>query len=265
MRKGLITQHYLVCDTKDTLTSVIGKIDTTGITDVVCYQGKRFVGMLDIHLLLKIHTTKEATLKHGVRAVKKLKPSDDESKVVRDLLDNHTHSLPVFEKGKLLGIVRAIDLADTLISGKLARATITDHVSLRPLYFLDRTPILQALPLLRLHHVDHAPIVDSHLRLFGVLSITDLFLRFMKYPQQRAGGKSIRRPTSRTNNKRPSGNVTVGSICTSVVATGKLTDTYRKVCDTMKRRRISSVILTENETLAGIITISDLLRAVLQQ
>jgi len=54
----------------------------------------------------------------------------------------------------------------------------------------------------------------------------------------------------------------MGSLATSMVVSGKLTDTLRKATDTMKKLHISSIILTDKTKVTGIVTIRDLLRIV---
>ena len=134
--------------------------------------------------------------------------------------------------------------------------------TLRPLYFFEDTPLANAMPLMRTHHVDHAPIVDNKMRLTGVISVNDILTRYLIHSQQRAGGKNIRRPASRLNRKRPSGAVTIGSLASNLVASGKITDSIRKATDIMKKRKISSIILTDKNMVTGIVTIRDLLRIV---
>lgn len=263
MKKALISKEYLTCDESDTLTSVIGKMDSHGIKTVLVYRGKKFVGILDPHQILRIHTSMGTKVKKAARSVKRVPLSTPEKQLAQDLLDNNCHALPVFEKSKLIGVVNSIDVVESLLSASLAKRALNIIATIRPVYFYEDTPILRALPLLRTHHIDHAPIVDTKLRLTGIVSITDLLLRYYSVPQKRAGGKHIARPKSHIDKKSPSGAVTIGSISTRLVATVKLTDPIKKAVSDMKRNHISSLVITDKNHLVGIVTITDLLRTVI--
>jgi len=261
MKRSLLSETYEKCDPSYTLTSVIGHMQKSNRSDVFCFTGNKFTGVVDPHLLLKIHTNKGAKISKAIRSVKKVSVSTSERQLITDFLDNNVHSLPVFDaKRKFIGVVHALDVVSSLLNGSVKKTKLSVLASVQPLYFYEDTPLVRALSLLRNHHVDHAPIVDRKLRLTGIVSLTDLLLRYYRFPQERVGGRNVRLPQSRIDKRKHSGGVSIGSIATGLVVTAGLNDTVGKAVSLMMKQGISSVVLTEADHLVGIVTITDILR-----
>src|SRR3989344_8469260 len=262
MKHDLISQKYLSCDVGDRLIAVIGQMATHQTHTVLIFDGKTFVGMLDPHTVLRQHTSKETKVKGALHHVKRLSPDATESQIARDLLDNNVHALPVLKNGKVLGVVNAIDIASSLL-GSGGRTLIQRFASARPVYFFETTPIAKALPMLRIHHLDHAPIVDEHMNVTGIVSISDILMRYVKLPLERQGSRRVKRASANVNSRVSAGALGIGALATSLVITAKPTDTVRSAVDLMYENGISSVVLTESEHLVGIITLTDVLRVLI--
>lgn len=264
MKKKLVSSHYLECQATDRVHEVFSHMHNEDIHDVLVYDKKRFVGMLDRHLVHTVRFNKSATIKKFVRKVKKLSLNLSEEDAARLLLDNNLHALPVTDSKKILGIVRAFDLVQSLATAKMLRQPLSTLGTHRPLYFFEDTRIDKALSLLHKHRIDHAPIIDTHLRITGVLSLTDLESYYM-VPQENSGGGGRNKLISKTKIKKStsSGALPLVNFSSSPAITTKPEDTVRSALSLMSKHHISSIVLVDRKDIVGIVTLTDLLRSAL--
>jgi CBS domain-containing protein len=105
-------------------------------------------------------------------------------------------------------------------------------------------PIYDAIRLLASRNVSGLPVVDSDLRLIGLLSEKDVLS--LLYNSQDASGK------------------TVGDFMSKAVVSFDINDNVVALCDCLEHNAFRRVPVTQNGRLTGVVSRSDVIRAILQ-
>ncbi len=114
------------------------------------------------------------------------------------------------------------------------------------------TTVADATALLTQHKIRRLPIVDAENKLVGILSKEDIARAF----------PSIIDPTKNESERALAAQAKVSSFMTENPITATPTDPLESVVLTMRRNKIGGVPVIEKDALAGIITESDIFRAV---
>ncbi len=114
------------------------------------------------------------------------------------------------------------------------------------------TTVADATALLTQHRIRRLPIVDSDNKLVGILSKEDIARAL----------PSIIDPTKNESERALAAQAKVSSFMTENPITATPTDPLERVVLTMRRNKVGGIPVIEDDELAGIITESDIFRAV---
>lgn len=252
--RAIMTRDPITVALDDTLDTAMGVMDENHIRHVPVVDDRALVGVLsDRDLLSATGWLPESKRSEGSpRNVSELigrKPvvaSPDDSVVMAavDLTSREIGSLPVVEKGALVGILTELDLLRVYYE-MCAREDgltglhqpVTELMVEHPVTVSPDATLLDALELEEERGIRHLPVLNGG-RLVGILSDRDL---------RRARGRGIEPSTP------VSGLMTEGPVTLS--AGDSLLDAARRVLED----HISALPITENGNLVGILTVTDLL------
>jgi CBS domain-containing protein len=180
--------------------------------------------------------------------------------------------LPVVGKVEVVGIVKAEDLVSEIRKiPELRNLSAGDVGTLRPLTVREDASISQAISLMKQKSISHLPVVGKENNVAGIVSLVDLMRQYLLSPVYRGGGwqsaigtrSKVRNVKGFEPRKKDVLDITIKNAVTDNVVTADTADSLLKIVQLMKKNDITNVVLTSAGKLAGIITLRDLLRAIL--
>src|SRR3989344_8623446 len=107
----LLFTDFVKIDANDVISAFLGAIKKKETTFALVFDGKSYVGFADKKALLRSRfDPAETKVKHAIKHVPLLSPSARLADIVRLLSAADTRALPVRDKNKIIGVVRAKDV-----------------------------------------------------------------------------------------------------------------------------------------------------------
>lgn len=195
---------------------------------------------------------KVSTLITRVHTVQKDTPSDV---IARAILSEKIFSVPVEEDGKIIGIIRDIDLlrsSEDIFGSKKVKEAMTHN----PITVTEDTPVARFIAVSRTHNISRTPVVDASNKLVGIVSPHDTTTLVLSESSRKTIGDM-------QSEKQDLLSVNVKEIMTSKVVTCKEDDFLIEAIDQLYKANHKALIVIDNENHpVGILTTSDLLESV---
>lgn len=250
----------------------MGKLGKQRMSAAVVY-GTGYAGIVTRDALLKSRTpmgeVKVSSLK--IVATPLLAKDSGLLEITDKMYGAGVRLLPVVERGRVAGVVCAEDLVQEIKNLQdIRKLRAGDVGSIKPISLKKGATLAQAVSLMQKTGVGRLPVVDSSNKILGIVSLTDIMQNYLLKPVYREGGYRglPRTKTSiRTKGFEPAKkellDTPVENQLTANAVTASPDAALAEILQLMKRRNIAAVVLAEKGKLAGIITIRDLLRAIL--
>ncbi len=261
--KDFMTKRFISIDANDHLTTLIGKLKVFGELHAVVMSGKRYVGMFDKHQLVKTRiNAAEVKVKNYIIRSPTLEKATPAREVARLMFTSSMHVLPVLEKGKVIGMVCAHDLLNS-IKDRVHDHTL-DEVSMTKLVTLNESDnIGRAINILKNNHIDRVPVVDGDDTLVGIATTHDLLEKYHCFPPVRQGSTGRKGAAAAPTTEPHLLKIPIRNEMSPLVYTVRDGDRLDKVIDVMDKNHISSVVVVDSrDKPVGIVTVKDLLGVV---
>ena len=261
----LLFTDFVKINANDVISAFLGAIKKKETTFALVFDGKSYVGFADKKALLRSRfDPAETKVKHAIKHVPLLSPSARLADIVRLLSAADTRALPVRDKNKIIGVVRAKDVVRELLDF-YSDINIVDVLKKKLVVCSVGDELGKVIATMTRRNVDRMPVVDGAGKLVGVVSFVDVLSKLLVFPRKRmhppgATGHNKWHATGfglgekQNLLKCPVGNV-MTEICYSCNSDGRMAD----VIDVMGKNDVSSVIVINSERPVGIITLKDLL------
>lgn len=236
-----------------------------------------FEGVVTRRQLGASHHQPNQTLGSIATNVPRLRPDEDVRRVAKLMIDSDSFILPVFEGETLQGVVTAdaiIDAVRDSLDVIAVKAIWSEElVSLSPTDTFGKT-----IPRFREHNIAHLPVVEDG-QAVGIVSLYDLVdmrIRSMSKSQGGSPGGSDStggQIASEAASSRRGGygaregelnrmlDLPVSDVMVSPVATVDVSTSLDEAVEMMQEVGGSSLVVTRDDSPSGIVTITDILRA----
>lgn len=269
--KEVMAADYIKVDANDSVSSVFGKLGKARHSTALVFDGKKYKGVFSQHRIITSRIDPKG-MKAGkmMKAVPILKGDEDLKETARLIYASNMPLLPVAEKGRVLGVVKAIDVVDNL-DEKNKRKPVKDVATIKLIVTYENDETATAMRTMFNNAVDRLPVVDRNGSLLGIVSLHNILTHFLLAQQSKSEARSGRNVNRGTRTTRAYGMrddiraLPVKDFATPVVATAAMDDSVGAIIDSMKEHGISSIVVVEGEKAIGIVTIRDLLELFLKE
>mgnify|MGYP005847264293 CR=1 FL=1 len=276
--KDLLSKDYISIDVNSTVAKLFGAFKKAKVSWALIFEGKKFVGIISKDWLLTIRFDPDAmriknALKHRAKVktppqVPKLSLSTPLPKICHFLYTSNMHALPVFEKNKLVGVVKASDVLKAL-ADEFKGIAAKEFAKIPAITIDQKERIAKAIRIMFRSGIDRLPVVDDSGKLVGILTMHDLIERFYAHQQM---CKGVRISTAASHRSYPKsgpigektefGQIEVCSIISPWPMTYEATKETKieKIIEMMRAKGVCSIILVEEEKPIGILCMRDILK-----
>lgn len=269
--KEVMSQDYIQVDIKSTLSELLGKLKLRKEKGALLFDGKQYKGIFSKHRMIKTKLDPNSIkvdkmLKH----VPALTGNEELKEAARLLIAGNCQMIPVISKGKVLGVVKALDVVEHLdVQSK--KKKVIEAATLEPVMVYENDGIAKAIEIMHRHAIDRLPMVDNQGNLLNIVSLTDLmenyFILLQKKSETRGSGLTSAGPrTIRAYRaKRPEiNNLPIKNFTSPIIITVHEDEIVGNVIGNMKEYEIGSVVVVRGRRVVGIVTVHDLLKLFLK-
>jgi CBS domain-containing protein len=230
-----------------------GAVKPGGALLVVDGRG-RCRGVLTERMIVRSRLDPSRTkVKAVYRSSPLLSPEDPVEEAARLMVENDLKHLPVCESGRLVGVVRDMDLLRSMVEGEEGKRQVGELATREVRTIDENEPLSSALALMREEGVSRLPVTRRG-RPVGIITMHDLVVHVVRPKDQlRFGDLAGEKPRPLSNPVR--------SIMSEPLVSLPPTATLREAVELMESRDVASVVLLEDGRLEGILTKADLLSA----
>ncbi|AIF69657.1 inosine monophosphate dehydrogenase [Palaeococcus pacificus DY20341] len=253
----VMTDKFSRIDIDAPLSEAIGIFEKEDPDLILVFDKKMYKGILTQDLIIRSHLKWDPT-KAKVRDVYKtaviLKPKDDLSLAAKLMLEIDSRSLPVGkDKLNVFGVISDIAILERLSKEEFGTKPIKEFMTMDVITLKPDDTVAKALATMRDHAISRIPIVNDAGKLEGLVTLHDLIIRFMK-PRFKAHFGEV------AGEKIPPFSTQLREVMIRGVITTTPEKSIKEAIQIMLEHNIDGlVVLDEENKVAGILTIKDLL------
>lgn len=248
--RDFMSREVVTGTADEPLSEILGRMRTHEIHEIPIIEKKKLVGMASMAAIAR-HKSAQPTSKvqHVLQKAHEVPPDLELAVAAETFLSSGTRSLPVTEKGKLVGILSRSDVVRALADcEEVEGMTVAEVMTPQPQCVAAAETVAQARTVMAGLGERAIPVVDEARKLVGVVGLRDL-TDFFSRPKERMGRQG------RAAEKDPV-KILVGSIMRPPV-TVRPDAKLAKALEAMAANRISTIVVEEKGEPTGILTTAD--------
>lgn len=237
-----VVKDYLIVDAKESVSKIIPKIKKE--KQVIIFNKDKYLGIVTRKNILKEGLFfPELKLSSIVYNPPMITLNTSNLDLAKAFVESGAHFLPVFDdsKKKLICVVQRTDFLKTIIK-ELGNISITNLINYSPITVSENDNLAKVLAIFQERGISKLVVYDGKLK--GVITLSTILGYFMHATQIT---KSILQ------------NTLVKQVMKQEVITLSKSDTLSKLIDAFIDKNVSSVLITHNNELSGIITKTNIL------
>ena len=251
-----IVSEYVSIDSNETLIKVLPFFKKQERELLVFEASEVFLGYLTKrNLTLQSRIQPDAKVSSLIIRVPTVRKNASSDAIARAILSEKIFSVPVEEEGKIIGVIRDIDLlraSEEIFGNKKVKEAMTYD----PITVTEDTSVARFIAISRTHNISRTPVVDVNNKLVGIVSPHDTSTLILSEPVKQTQG-------DRKSEKEDILSVNVKEIMTSEVVTCKPDDFLIEAINQLYNANHKALIVVDKDNHPiGILTTSDLLEAV---
>jgi CBS domain-containing protein len=271
--QDLLTNQFVQCDVEDRVSALIAKLKRSKQSAAVVFSKGTYLGVASKDAFLAAReNAKEMRVKNLVKKrskaktpffVSKLTPRDGIHALCKKFSASGARILPVLDKKKFLGVVRA---ADVLLALRDSYRGIEAFIlaTMDPLMLSEDDTLDTALTMMKRAKIGHAPVVDDRGNLVGMFSAHDYMAKHLisrRKVHARAGAShgKFKNAGFDIGEKVNLGHIEVKGLMSTACCSAPARTKLPVIIDTMITNKVMSVVLTRRNKPVGIITLKDIL------
>lgn len=248
--RDFMSRDVVTSTADEPISEILGLMRTHNIHEIPILEGKKVVGVVSMAAIARHKSTLPTSkARHLVRKAPEVQPTLELATAAETFLSSGSRTLPITDKGKLVGILSRSDVVRALAEcEEIEGLSVAEVMTPQPQCVAANETVAQARTVMAGLGERAVPVVDGDRKLVGVVGLKDLADLFAR-PKENFGRQG------RASEKDPV-NILIESIMkrpVTVAPDAKLA----KALQTMAEKRISTVIVEKDGEPVGIVTTSD--------
>lgn len=253
----IMDAEFPVLKAGDKLIDALSTMRTSGYQDIPVMEDGEYIGVISYGAILKKKSVGlDSKVENFLRTPPTVTKESNITEVADLMIMNNTRQVPVLSpnKKKIIGVVGRNQLVDVVAGIKSFNEIKVWEIMTTPVESVQDTAMLEdALEIMRGLEIRTVPVVNSAGNVVGIVGMKEVIDNNWRDENKTVGdisGKS----------KRAS--VAVESVCRSAVSTIEWDDTIGTAVKMMSDNRFSTLPVTENGELVGILTQFDIVELI---
>ncbi len=265
--KTIIKEDFVTIDDTATVSEMIGQLKNFEKRNGLVFRNNKYLGLIKKKKLLKLKIDSSKTkVKKIVQNTPIIKEDADVIETAYLMFQSNLDSVPVESDKQIIGTVDALDLANLAVNlPELNKLKVKD-IKLLKLARIDKgDSIATAISVMSDEKVDQVPLFDKN-ELYGIISFRDLLRKYLNWsPKRNFSAKFNKMASSRSAepDMPKLDNLPVSNFSTNDnLLKINHSDSLKKAVEQMVSKKISDVLVMENDQFKGMLTVKNILRKV---
>ncbi len=243
----------------DKISDAIAKMRRHRVRELPVIRGESPVGLVSYTSFIERRSVPIAAKVESIMLpAPRLKESDGLIDAAEALVAAGIRGAPVVRGGRMVGFVSRTDLISAMkASDELGRRKVKDFMTKEPKYVGPDEVVRKAQTVMEGLNEKALPVVDGGNRLVGVIGMPEIIEVLWK-PKSDLPLRSPK-PPRKVYDSRVKAEIKVGSVMTRDVVTVTPEETLDKTAGLMLKKGISTVFVTDDGALVGVVDQSDLM------
>ena len=251
--REIVSKDFEKIDYDATIGDAIKKFKKRKVLYV--FKDKEFKGVLLDRKVIKPRIDPKAKIKKFVYSVPKISMDTNLVKMAKLMIENNIKNIPVFDKGKMVGIVDQDMILKRVIKKELGNKKISE-VMTRDLILINEGDVLaKVINIFHEYNISHLPVVDDRGELVGIVRMFDILREVTAPLDSIEAGTYISEKRSRLNTP-------VRKIMDTTVETINNKAKIKEGIEKMISRGVVYLVVTDGRNIVGIVTGKDLLEQI---
>ena len=252
--KELVSNEFRVIDANETISHALSLFEE--VDSIVVMEGNKYHGMLVQKEIVRSKLPPNAKVKNFVRHAPKIDANESMEEIARLMLENDIYQLPVFEDGKLIGVVKSDDLLLKIIP-EIGDMPIEKFMSKEITHVAPNDNIGRVIKLFREKNISRLPVIEDG-KLVGIITMHDLMEKVIHPEDKPEYGEFVAE-------KKRYLKIPVKGVMQEVPFTMPPNAKVKDVIKEIISRNIGAMLIAEDSKLVGIVTKKDLLEPIARQ
>lgn len=256
--KDIMSPTTLVASKGETVSEVISKMRKNNVREIPVLDGDKPLGLVSHRVLLaRRNVPLSAKVEHIMIPAPRLEEDMGVLHAAEEMLSSGVRGAPVVRNHKMVGFLSRTDIVKMLPNvDELRSKTVSEVMSRNPHTVTTKETIRKAQVLMTGLDEKALPVVDEADRLIGAVGMTEV-MDVIWSP------KASKPPNEIMGAGREPADVKVGGVMNSSPTSVKPTDTLEKAVKTMLDKRLSTLFVTDEGKLVGVLSQVDLMEQVI--
>jgi predicted transcriptional regulator/ribosome-associated translation inhibitor RaiA len=256
--KDVMSSSVLTASKGETVSEVISRMKKNRVREIPVLEGDKPLGLVSHKVLLaRRNVPLSAKVEHIMIPAPRLEEDMKVLHAAEELLSAGVRGAPVVRNRKMVGFLSRTDIVRILPKvDELRGRKVSDFMSTTPHAVTEKEAVLKAQVLMNGLDEKALPVVDEAGRLIGAVGMTEVL-------EVVWGPKGSKPPNEIKGSDREAADIKVGSIMNQAPKFVAPTDTLEKAVSVMLNKNLSTLFVTEDGKLVGVVSQVDLMEQVI--
>ena len=250
--REILTENYESIDAEETISKALSMFKSGDVDVLIVFKDGKYMGILTERIIVRALRDPKTKVKTLAKRAPRISPETSIYEAARLMFEAEVKHLPVFEDGKLIGIVTDEALLLAAVNTEFSSTPVKELMSSDVISVSEDDTLAAVLNTFREHGISRAPVVRDG-KLVGIVTMHDCIMTIV--PKKRLTRGAI-------SEKKPRLGIPVKNIMTENVITISEDDDVRKAVKIMVDNGISGLVVTRDGEIRGIVTKTDVLEAI---
>jgi CBS domain-containing protein len=253
----LLDKNYSKLNSDDTLSKAIPLFKKTDV--IMIFEDKNYQGALLKNDIMKAKIPLNSKVKTYLKHLPKIKPTETVEEISRLMLESNAYQLPVFDKEKIIGVVKADTILKKIANSDIGKQPVKNYMTTKVNTISSEDTIGKAIKIFKEEDISRLPVIENN-QVNGIITMDDIVSKIF-HPEKKPSGwgeygeiiaekkHHLEIPVKGVMNKRP------------IIMSPK--NQVKSVINKMLKFNLRGMILGENKNLKGLLTKKDLLEPII--
>ena len=249
----IVVEEFVEVDADERLAKVRAAFDQANPKGVIVTEDGEYAGVIGESELVKSRIQDDTKASVLMTSAPQVDHHEDIRETARLLVEGDVNVAPVFRGEQLAGIITTDAILSAVLE-HLDALTVSQIYTDEIITATTAATVGQAINRLREHGISRLPVVDENGDLQGIITTHDIVNFVVRDETRQEKG-------DRSGDHDRMLDLPVDNLMTSPVLTAELSESVEAVVERMFDNDISGLVVTDEDAVAGIITKTDVLRA----
>jgi CBS domain-containing protein len=180
----LLDKNYSKLNPNDTLSKAIPFFKKTDV--IMIFEERKYQGALLKKDIMKAKIPLNSKVKTYLKHLPKIKPNESVEEISRLMLENNSYQLPVFDKEKIIGVVKADAILKKIANSDIGKQPVKNYMTTKISKISPEDTIGKAIKIFKEEDISRLPVIKNN-QVNGIITMDDIVSKIF-HPEKKPSG-----------------------------------------------------------------------------